>query len=169
MYLYTIWQPWPKNNCKIKKKSFFGIPYCRIISRRQASLQLLPENIYFFTFLFSFCFFFFSLTISRSSMVSSKESPDFVACGGNGSFTTTWQRNVKLNTTAFGNSFTALLISVIFGNFMLLCAVYGKFLQHLQFLQRSVVSGFMTWKLFRWKAREIGFDLIKSAISADSV
>ena len=77
-------------------------------------------------------------------MVSSKESPDFVACGGNGSFTTTWQRNVKLNTTAFDNSFTALLISVIFGNFRLLCAVYGKFLQHLQFLQRSVVSGFMT-------------------------
>ena len=133
------------------------------------SLQLLPENNCFLTFLFSFCFFFFSLTISRSSMVSSKESPDFVACGGNGSFTTTWQRNVKSNTTAFGNSFTALLISVIFGNFRLLCAVYGKFLQHLQFLQRSVVSGFMTWKLFRWKAREIGFDLIKSAISADSV
>ena len=52
-------------------------------------------------------------------MVSSKESPDFVACGGNGSFTTTWQRNVKSNTTAFDNRFTALLISVIFGNFSL--------------------------------------------------
>ena len=159
MYLYTIWQPWPKNNCKIKKKSFFGIPYCRIISRRQASLQLLPENIYFFTFLFSFCFFFFSLTISRSSMVSSKESPDFVACGGNGSFTTTWQRNVKSNTTAFGNSFTALLISVIFGNFRLLSDVFSKYWQHWQFLHHSIVCGFMSWKLFRLKARELEFNL----------
>ena len=41
------------------------------------------------TFLFSFCFFFFSLTISRSSMVSSKESPDFFASAGNGSLTRT--------------------------------------------------------------------------------
>ena len=104
--------------------------YCRIISRRQVSLQLLPENNCFFTFLFSFCFFFFSLTISRSSIVSSKESPDFVACGGNGSFTTTWQRNVKSNTTAFDNRFTALLISVIFGNFRLLSVVFSKYWQH---------------------------------------
>ena len=44
------------------------------------------------TFLFSFCFFFLSLTISRSSMVSSKESPDFLASAGNGSFTSTWKQ-----------------------------------------------------------------------------
>ena len=141
--------------------------YCRIIlvwTSSLSSLQLLPENNCFLTFLFSFCFFFFSLTISRSSIVSSKESPDFVACGGNGSFTTTWQRNVKSNTTAFDNRFTALLISVIFGNFRLLCAVFSKFWQHWQFLQHSIVSSFMSWKLFRLKARELEFNLFKSAV-----
>ena len=120
----------PEQGTSTKSPQISNILSNNLWSSSLFSVQLLPENVCFFTFLFSFCFFFFSLTISRSSMVSSKESPDFVACGGNGSFTTTWQRNVKSNTTAFDNSFTALLISVIFGNFRLLSVVVSKYWQH---------------------------------------